>query len=159
MVSITIETIALQQLGFDPAHGIDKHFRDAATAAGKRFVALETAEEQIGFLDGLSPGTQDAMLKESVEGIQAEQTEIRALARAWRAGDAATVERIALKGLSESPEVYNALLRDRNRRWVPQIESCVQTRACFVVVGAAHLVGPEGLVALLKARGYAVEQL
>jgi uncharacterized protein YbaP (TraB family) len=158
MVSLTVQALALQRLGFDPAHGIDKHYRDGATRDGKRFVALETAAEQIDFLDRLSATTQDVMLRESLESIDTELAEIKALAAAWRAGDAAAVERIALSGFADAPEVYKSLLVDRNHRWMPEIESCVQTRACFVVVGAAHLVGPDGLVALLRARGYSVEQ-
>ena len=46
----------------------------------------------------------------------------------------------------------------RNRRWVPQIEECLSQQKCFVVVGAAHLVGPDGLVAMLRAKGYTVKQ-
>ena len=158
MVSITLQTLALQRIGFDPAHGIDEHFRNGATRTGKRFVALETAAEQIDYLDRLTPRTQDVMLRESVESADTEMVEIKALAAAWRAGDAVTVERIALAGLNDAPEVYQSLLTDRNRKWMPAIESCVQTRSCFVVVGAAHLVGKDGLIAMLKAQGYSVEQ-
>ena len=73
MVSLTVQTLALQRIGFDPAFGIDKHFQDAAAKAGKRFMALETAREQIEFLDRLSPKTQDLMLRESIESADAEQ--------------------------------------------------------------------------------------
>jgi uncharacterized protein len=158
MVALTVQTLALQRIGFDPAFGIDKHFQDATAKSGKRFIALETAAEQIEFLDRLSPKTQDSMLRESIETADAEQAEIKAIAAAWRVGDAAAVERIALTSLKDAPEVYQSLLVDRNRRWVPKIEACVEGRSCFVVVGAAHLVGPEGLVALLKQRGYTLEQ-
>jgi uncharacterized protein YbaP (TraB family) len=54
--------------------------------------------------------------------------------------------------------VYQSLLVDRNRRWMPALESCLSTRRCFIVVGAAHLVGPDGLVTMLRQRGYRVEQ-
>jgi uncharacterized protein YbaP (TraB family) len=158
MVAITLQSLALQRIGFNPEHGIDKHFQDAAVAAGKRFIALETAAEQIEMLDGMSAKTQDLMLRESVESADTEQSEIKAIAAAWRAGDAAAVERIALAGLTDAPEVYRTMLLDRNRRWVPKIESCVQTSSCFVVVGAAHLVGPMGLIDLLKQKGYSVVQ-
>jgi hypothetical protein len=159
MASITIQTMALQRLGFDPAHGIDRYFADAAIRTKKRFIALETAAEQIGYLDGLSPRTQDLMLRESVESVETEAAEIQTLATAWRRGDAGTIERIALEGFDDAREVYQSLLVDRNRRWMPAIESCVQSHSCFVVVGAAHLVGPEGLIALLRGRGYSVEQM
>ena len=54
--------------------------------------------------------------------------------------------------------VYETLLVGRNRRWVPQIEACLAAQRCFVVVGAAHLVGPDSVVAMLKAKGYTVTQ-
>jgi uncharacterized protein YbaP (TraB family) len=158
MVSLTLQTIALQKMGLDPEFGIDKHFSDAAGKAGKPLLALETAAEQIDFLDRLSPRTQDLMLRESMESIEKELAEIKALVNAWRTGNVSAVERVALESLKDAPEVYQSLLADRNRRWMPAIEKCVQTRRCFIVVGAAHLVGPDGLVALLKRQGYRVEQ-
>src|SRR5262245_374760 len=158
MVSLTLQTLALQRIGFDPAFGIDKHFADNAQKSKKQFLALETAAEQIDFLDRLSPRTQDLMLRESLESADAELAEIKAIASAWKVGDVAAVEKLALSSLKDSPEVYQSLLVDRNRRWVPKIETCTQTSRCFVVVGAAHLVGADGLIALLKQKGYTVEQ-
>lgn len=158
MIAMTLQTLALQKLGFDPALGLDKYFRDASDKAGKRFVALETGAEQIAYLDGLSPKTQDLMLRESIESLDTEMTEIRTIANAWRAGDAETVEQFAVETLTDAPEVYQSLLVDRNRRWMPAIESCVQTQRCFVVVGAAHLVGPDGLIEMLRSQGYEVSQ-
>ena len=158
MVSITVQTLALQRIGFDPALGIDKHFQDAATRAGKRLQPLETALEQISFLDGLSPKTQDLMLRESVQSADSEQSQIKSIAAAWRAGDVPAMERLALADMKDAPEVYDMMLVSRNRRWVPKVEACMQTNQCFVVVGAAHLIGPDGLVTLLQQRGYTVTQ-
>jgi uncharacterized protein YbaP (TraB family) len=158
MVALTLQTLALQRAGFDPAFGIDKHYDEAATKAGKQFLALETAAEQIALLDGLSPRTQDLMLRETVESTDAELTEVKAIMSAWRSGDASAVERLALTSLKDAPEIYQLLLADRNHRWMPKIEGCLEKRRCFVVVGAAHLVGPDGLVTLLRQRGYKVEQ-
>jgi uncharacterized protein YbaP (TraB family) len=158
MVSITVQALALQQLGFDPKLGIDQHFQNAAVRARKRLQPLETALEQVTFLDGLSPKTQDVMLRESVEAVESESSQIKAIAAAWRAGDAATMERIALSDMNDAPEVYETLLASRNRRWMPKVESCLQTSRCFIVVGAAHLLGRDGLITLLKARGYSVLQ-
>ena len=159
MVSITVQTLALQRIGFDPALGIDKHFQDGATKARKRLQPLETALDQISFLDGLSPKTQDLMLRESVQSADSEQSQIKSIAAAWRAGDVPAMERLALSDMKDAPEVYDMLLVSRNRRWVPKVEACMQTnRSCFVVVGAAHLVGPDSVVALLQQRGYSVVQ-
>src|SRR5688572_8036086 len=120
MVAVTVQTLALQSAGFDPAFGIDKHFQDAAMRTRKRLEPLETAMEQIDFLDGLSPKTQDLMLRESLKSAS-DQSEVKTMAAAWRAGDAVGMERIALSDMHEAPEVYETLLAGRNRRWIPKI--------------------------------------
>ena len=159
MISLMVEALRLQRLGFNPALGIDKHFQEAAAKAGKQFQALETANEQISFLDGLSARTQDLMLRESVEGPDEEFTKtINALTNAWRAGDAAWLEKLAMMDVKQAPEVYDSLIAGRNRQWIPKIDACVQSRKCFVVVGAAHLVGKDGLVALMREKGYSAAQ-
>jgi uncharacterized protein YbaP (TraB family) len=84
---------------------------------------------------------------------------VRAIAYAWRAGDLDALERLLVEELRESPELYRRLIVDRHARWVPAVEACTAEQPpCFVVVGAAHLVGPDSLVALLRARGYTVER-
>ena len=73
---------------------------------------------------------------------------------------AATVEKIVLQELRKEPGMYHRLLVDRNKDWIPKIEALFSRKGrAFVVVGAAHLVGPDGLLALLKAKGYKIEQL
>jgi uncharacterized protein len=83
-----------------------------------------------------------------------------ALADAWKAGDAPAVERIVLQDVENDPAMYQRLLVDRNRNWLPAIDALLSGPAhAFVVVGAAHLIGPDGLLQMLKAKGYAVEQM
>ncbi|HMJ87724.1 MAG TPA: TraB/GumN family protein, partial [Vicinamibacterales bacterium] len=82
------------------------------------------------------------------------------LMEAWKAGDAPTVERIVLSALRQEPQLYQRLLVDRNKAWVPKLEALFARKGrTFVVVGAAHLVGPDGLISLLRAKGYTVEQM
>jgi len=60
----------------------------------------------------------------------------------------------------QEPQMYQRLLVDRNRNWIPKIEALFARRGrAFVVVGAAHLVGADGLISMLRARGYTVEQM
>jgi uncharacterized protein YbaP (TraB family) len=85
---------------------------------------------------------------------------VRQLADAWRSGDYATVERLVLSDLKNDRDLYQSLLVDRNRTWLPKIDALFARRGhAFVVVGAAHLVGPDGLLAALKAKGYRIEQM
>jgi hypothetical protein len=62
--------------------------------------------------------------------------------------------------MREYPAVHQKIIVDRNRRWLPEIERMIeQGESTLVVVGAAHLVGKEGVIELLKARGYTLEQM
>ena len=102
---------------------------------------------------------QDRLLAETLKDLDTERTNLTTLVDAWRAGDAAAVERIVLKDLAQEPQLYQRLLVERNKNWLPKLEALFSRPGhAFVVVGAAHLVGPDGLIAMLKAKGYTVEQ-
>jgi len=160
MVALTLVQMEWQQAGFDPQLGLDKHFYDQAKADGKTTQGLETAEYQISRLDGLAMDQQERMLAESLKELDDEKANMKKLVDAWRTGDSATVERIVLADLKAEPVLYQRLLVERNRNWMPKIEALfARPKHALVVVGAAHLVGPDGLLAALKAKGYTVEQL
>jgi uncharacterized protein YbaP (TraB family) len=68
--------------------------------------------------------------------------------------------KIVLKDLQSEPQLYQRLLVERNKNWMPKLEALFARRSrALVVVGAAHLVGPDGLLAMLRSKGYKVEQL
>jgi uncharacterized protein len=160
MLALMIETFEWQKAGFDPSLGLDKHFYDRAQGDGKSIQGLESADYQISLFDGMTAQQQDRLLASTLKGIDTEMGSINKLTEAWKSGDAATVERIVLADLKEDPLMYQRLLVDRNQNWLPKLEALFTRGArSFVVVGAAHLVGPDGLLTLLKSKGYAVEQL
>lgn len=159
MAAVSLTAPALKAAGFNTELGVDKYFFDKATKAGIERRALETVEYQFDRLDQMSPALQEAMLKSVLADLDTEIANVKTIAQAWSRGETSTIERFMLGALMESPELYNRLLVDRNKNWVPQIERCLQQKTqCFVVVGAAHLVGPHSVVALLKQKGYSVEQ-
>jgi uncharacterized protein YbaP (TraB family) len=159
-LALTLLGLEWQSAGFDAELGLDKHFYDRAQAEGKQVQGLETVEYQISRFDGMSMDEQDRLLSSTLKGLETEKASVTALADAWKAGDVPTVERIVLRDLRQEPRMYERLLVERNRAWLPKIDALFsRTGRAFVVVGAAHLVGPDGLLALLKAKGYAVEQL
>ena len=160
MVAMTLVQTEWQAAGFDPQLGLDKHFYDQAKADGKATQALETAEYQISRLDGMAMDQQERMLAESLKELDDEKANMKKLVDAWRTGDSATVENIVLTDLKTEPVLYQRLLVERNRNWMPKLEALfARPKHALVVVGAAHLVGPDGLLAALKAKGYTVEQL
>ena len=139
LLALTIMSIGWQAAGFDPELGLDKHFYDRAVADGKQVQGLETADYQISRFDQMTMDQQDHMLSESLKDLDAEQNDVTTLAEAWRVGDVPTVERIVLQGLKDDPVMYQRLLVDRNRNWMPRIESYFTKQGhTFVVVGAAH---------------------
>ncbi len=160
MLAVALQGMELQKAGFDPELGLDKHFYDAAIEAGKSVQGLETADYQISVFDGMTMEQQDRMLAQTLRELATELASVGKLADAWKIGDAATVERIVQAELKAEPLIYQRLLVDRNKNWLPKIEALFgRSGRALVVVGAAHLVGPDGVVAMLRAKGYTVEQM
>jgi len=160
MLAIALQGLELAKAGFDPELGLDKHFYDQAKAAGKAVQGLETTEFQISRFDTMTMEQQDRMLAQTLKELATETATIDKLGTAWKAGDVAAVESIALTDLKSDPQMYQRLLVERNRNWMPKIEALFARRGhALVVVGAAHMVGPDGLLAMLRAKGYTIEQL
>jgi uncharacterized protein YbaP (TraB family) len=158
MVSLMLMALELQKGGFQSALGVDRYFFDRAPQFGKKFRALETAAEQIGFMADMDAPMQEAMFRASTEGRESELAQVTALADAWRQGDVEALERVLLTTRRAAPRVYDLMFVQRNRAWIPKIEDCLGSGACFVVVGAGHLIGPDGLLIELKKRGYTITQ-
>jgi uncharacterized protein len=159
MIALTLEGLELHNAGFDPELGLDMHFYNLAKKAGRTVQGLETVEYQISRFDDMTFEQQDRLLAESLKEMSTEKASVHKLTDAWKAGDAAAVERIVLADLKTDPFLYQRLLVERNKNWLPKIEALFARKGrALVLVGAAHLVGSDGLVAMLKAKGYSVEQ-
>ena len=157
LVAISLTAPTLQAAGFKPEHGVDKHFFDRAKKSGMPHRALETLAFQFDRLDQLSPVLQEALLRSTIEEIDAQVSSIKSMAEAWSRGDVAAIEKLV--PAATAPELHQRLLVERNAAWVSAVDDCVkQQTPCFIVVGAAHLVGPDSLVAMLQKKGYKVEQ-
>ena len=159
LVALTLMAPTLEAAGFRPEFGVDRHFFDRARASGHKRIALETLAYQIDRFDQLSPALQEAMLKTTLDDLDTQIENVGELARVWAAGDVRGMEVLLLGAFLESPELYDRLLVERNRNWIPTVDSCLeQNQGCFIVVGAAHLVGPHGVPTLLEKKGYRVTQ-
>jgi uncharacterized protein YbaP (TraB family) len=158
-LALTLLGMAWQKAGFQAELGLDRHFYDRAVAERKAVKGLETVAFQISRFDEMPMPDQDRLLQQSLRELETEIGSVAALLAAWKTGDAATIERIVLKDVKSDPLMYRRLIVERNQTWLPAIEALVGRRApALVVVGAAHLVGPDGILAALRARGYTLEQ-
>jgi uncharacterized protein YbaP (TraB family) len=159
MAALALVAPVLQKAGYDPAFGVDRHFYARARERNLPIQGLETPAYQFDRLDGLERTVQVELLKTTLEDLDEQVAQVDEVTAAWAGGDVAGLERLLLGTFRESPPVYARLIVERNRAWVAPVADCTAKPApCFVVVGAAHLVGPDGLVALLRARGLTVDQ-
>ena len=159
LVALTLMGPTLQAAGFKPEYGVDRHFFDRAKTSGMKRQGLETMAYQLDRFDELSLPLQEELLKSTMADLDTEVSGVKDMALAWSSGNVAAIEKLALGSLQDSPELYKRLLLERNTNWVPQVETCLKDKAaCFIVVGAAHLVGPDGLPAMLAKKGYKVSQ-
>ncbi len=159
IVAVTLMVPDLRSAGFDQAYGLDNHFYQRAKADGRPVRGLETMAYQLDRMNGLSMPVQVEMLSAMLDDMDTQMKSVRQLVTAWRTGDVPTLERLLLAEFKEAPEVYKRLLVERNQNWVPTIAECQATAPCLVVVGGAHLIGPDSVVALLTAAGFTLKQL
>ena len=160
LVALTLTTMKLQKLGFDPGYGIDRHFAERAKRSGKSTGGLESLEFQVGLFDGMARSDQEMMLRETLKELDQLDQGVEQIVQLWLKGDVGSLEEWLLAGMREYPAVHEKVIVERNRHWLPQIEKMIaQGENALVIVGSAHLVGRQGVIELLKQRGYTVEQL
>lgn len=146
--------------GATPGMPMDRVLARRAKGRGQRLVALETVTEQITALARMPDATAIRILDEIAADPDALDRHLRGLVDDTTRADApAVLERLVATMIEETPTMADALLFDRNARWLPRITRLLDAGDVFVAVGAAHLVGDHGLVALLRARGWEVERV
>ena len=161
-IGLTISLLEMGKQGLDPKLGLDRHFMEAAATAGKPTAGLELATEQIAVLAGMSPLEQKQMLSEALEEATQGRARSRELHEAWRAGDAARMwNEMAAEMKRDYPALYRRINVERNDAWVPKLERHLARSSddTLVVVGALHLLGPDGVVEKLRGKGYKVERI
>ena len=160
LAAITIEQLMLQRIGFNPQFGVEAHMVGKAAADRKEILGLEELEEQLGLLDGLSLPAQRSLLLQTLNEAGDIEPMMDGLIGAWRNGDTAYLEENMLEEMQAYPELYSAIVVERNRRWVDDILNRLDDEQDYlIIVGALHLVGEDSVPALLATRGYTARQL
>jgi uncharacterized protein YbaP (TraB family) len=142
----------------DPANGVDRALiRDFPAG---RVRELEGIRAQLAVFDALPEPEQRDLLAAVVKEAGAGKARAAELRTAWLTGDEKTLAAAATSGMMADPELREALLVARNRRWDAAIAGLLKAPARpLIAVGSAHLVGPEGLPAMLAARGYRIRRI
>lgn len=158
--AMTVEIMMLSRIGFNPALGVEMRMMSKAAEDGKPIHGFETIEEQIQFLDGMSLPAQRKMLMSTLAESAKLGEMMDDLIDAWRYGDVAFLETSMLDELAKHEELNKALVTDRNLRWVGQIEDLLDDEDDYlIIVGALHLIGPNGVPKQLENLGLGVHQL
>jgi uncharacterized protein YbaP (TraB family) len=158
-VALTLTTLELQRMGYNPNYGIDVYFFNKASADGKEIGFLEPAEFQINLLGKMVEQDQHDFLSQTLNDLEVVNELAGDLIRSWKNGDADKLHELLSKSFKDYPHLHDRLLIQRNKNWVQQIEGALRkNKNVLFVVGAGHLVGPESVVDLLRKKGYQVKQ-
>ena len=140
--------------------GVDHFLSTRAKANKKRVSGLESGQEHAAVYSGLSDRQAEALLLHMFIPQAQEQGNTPSWMPAWRRGDVDSIAASMHKAYAEFPAFAVRILDERNRRWMPKIEGYLRSgETHYVVVGAAHLGGPNGLLAMLRAKGFQTAQL
>ena len=158
-VAITLVVIEMQRLGI-VAKGVDEFYSSKALKDQKELGELETIDEQLELISRMGEGQEDALIADALRDINEMPEKWLSIKDAWRHGDYNELAEVVVAPMKKDfPELYNELVVKRNNAWVPKIETMLKTKDVeFVLVGALHLVGDDGVLAQLAARGYGIQK-
>jgi uncharacterized protein len=160
MVALQLTELEYARLGFDPEQGVEQQLLRRARTDHKATAGLETLADEMAVFEALTQDAQLRLLDMTLDDLGDAGDETRAVLNAWRHGDTARLAALLAREYRSFPALYDSLVEDRNRHWLPQIERLLEgDENCLIVVGALHLVGPGGLLELLQRDGHKAEQL
>ncbi len=157
--AVQLSIAYVQAQGQAAESGVDTILNAEANRRGIPRRYFETAEQQIGFLADLPPDAERTFLTSTLNEIEADAGDIQALDAAWVSGDTQTLARLLSESMADAgPDVRRVLITERNARWAGEIETLLAGEGrIFIAVGAAHLIGDDSVIALLRARGHTIE--
>jgi uncharacterized protein YbaP (TraB family) len=143
-----------------PSHGLDNYFVDRAKKLGKEIAGLESVDEHVAVLGGLSDRDGEVILRDALTRPKNGRVEFNRMLKAWRRGDTSVLAAGDARLRREAPWIAARFVDERNFKWVPRIEAELKSgKSTAIVAGALHFCGPNSVVKLLEKRGYKIEQL
>lgn len=166
LAALMLELDTLKALRLESQNGVDLQLARKGKESPREQVGLETLRDQLSVLADTAEHAQLANLVESLRrpalSKAADANDAEVILQAWLRGDVRALIRVERKMKRQFPRQHATLIVERNRRWLPQLESDLRARRsghAMVVVGALHVIGPSGIVRLLQQRGYRVRRV
>ena len=160
MLMSTFLITELRKLGVSQ-EGIDMHFLTRAKKDAKQIKYLETPSEQIDFMAQMGVGSEDKFYQNMLKDLGNTKTQFIDMIKHWRSGNSAELDKLVSHSMKKDyPKMHQTLLVDRNNNWMPSVEKYFESKEVeFVLVGAAHLIGDDGIINQLIKKGYNVSKL
>lgn len=153
--ALSLEIFEFQRAGFSGEYGLDRQVYDAGRADGKQLTWFETPDRHLALFADMSGNLSRQLLASVLDDDAVRGDDAKRIYRAWRDNDSASIEALVVQMKARYPEIYVRLLQARNRAWMPKLKSLLQGESPqMIVVGAAHWLGPDGLLAALGREGY-----
>ena len=158
-VALMIAAVEYGELGAQPDKGVDSYFENRAAHDKKRGEGLETVDFQIGLFSKLTAVQQKELLQQTLEEVKTVPEEFSKLIKAWKEGDLAALHEMLFREAGQYPDLMDIFLLDRNKAWIERLDAFLKKgERVMLLVGTGHLTGDQGLIELLKAKGYKVER-
>ncbi|MFV2056817.1 MAG: TraB/GumN family protein [Thiohalomonadales bacterium] len=159
MVVLMLTVMELNRIGMTGI-GVDEYFYEKALAEGKSLAYFETVDTQLGYILSMGIGRANDLILSTLDDVSRMEVMMATMKSAWKKGDETKLADAGLTVMMKDyPMLYQQILVDRNNNWMPKIEEMLSNQDVeLVLVGALHLVGNDGLLQLLRNKGYLVKQ-
>jgi len=160
MLSITLMMEELKKLSL-VGIGVDEFYSKKAISDKKKIKFLESVFKQLDFLANMGKNDESAFVKYMLKDLNNIEKEFSLMKKAWRQGDNEALKKVSLDSWKNKfPKLYHSLLIERNKAWLPKIVKMLRNKEVeLILFGALHLVGDEGILELLKEKGYTITNI
>lgn len=156
-VSLIITSTEYAALGARPDMGVDQHFESRAEREGKPGEGLETVEFQLQLFSKLTNDQQKNMLEQTLAEVASMSQEFEKMIKAWKDGRLDALHEMLFREAERYPELMDLFLKNRNLNWIDRLDEMLKNgEQAMVLIGTGHLASKDGILQLLKNRGYRV---
>ncbi|MRG43644.1 TraB/GumN family protein [Chitinophaga sp. SYP-B3965] len=153
---ILLSAVMMKSLNCDKPASYEGTFIEMAKEQQKPIEGLESMEKQVAVFDAIPDSTESIMIMDYINNLPKQKALFSKMVGAYKRQDITEIHEY----LKESPELAgfeDIMVYDRNRNWIPVIEKAATKETTLIACGAMHLGGDEGVVSLLRKKGYTVE--
>lgn len=155
--ALLITSTEYAALGAKADKGVDSYFEERARKDGKPALGLETVEFQLQLFASLSALQQMELLEQTLGEISTVADEYEKMLTAWKKGDLETLRDMLFREAEKYPDLMSLFLTNRNQTWMEPLEKMLKNgEKVMVLVGTGHFTSDQGLIELLRRKGYRV---